>query len=302
MLIATSNPIEHIADHPWGPPWRVSWFGMDITLMSNSIAAMILTALLLAVVIVLVARRRRTVPAGSYNALEVLVVFVRDMIARPALHDQAYVFLPYLLTVFFFVLGLNIFGMIPVEPISKSLGGVVPWLAGKPIGGTATAVPTVCAGLAATTLLTILCCGLWRAAQQKRQRDRWPMFFCVLVSPWLWLKSLSPSIPGAVGEILPIPLAILELIGALAKCFALMIRLTANMFAGHVLLAVLMMFAMQAASNALEKHILFFGVSILCVLGGVAATILDILVACLQAYIFTFLTAMFLGLYVEPSH
>ena len=62
------------------------------------------------------------------------------------------------------------------------------------------------------------------------------------------------------------------------------------------------MFAMQALRSALEGDPLFFGVSILCVLGSVAVTILDLLVACLQAYILTFLTAMFLGLYVEPSH
>ena len=301
MLIASGNPIEHIADQPWAG-WQVRWGGMNVTLMSSGIAAMILTAVLLAAVVLPLARRRRAVPRGLYNALEALVAFVRNMIARPAMHDRADAYVPYLLTLFCFVLGLNLFGMIPLEPVTKWLGGSVGWLAGRPIGGTATSIPTVCAGLAATTLLTIVACGLWRAARRKHEHDHWPMWVCLGLSPLLWLKGLSPEIPGPVGDLLLVPLALLELIGAAAKCFALMIRLAANMLAGHVLLAVLMMFAMQTASSALQTHPLFFGVSILCVLGGVAATILDLLVACLQAYIFTFLTAMFLGLYVEPSH
>lgn len=128
------------------------------------------------------------------------------------------------------------------------------------------------------------------------------MWAALPASPILWLASLSPEIPGPVGKVLLGPLALLELVGAVAKCFALMIRLTANMFAGHVLLAVLMMFALRAVSNALEVRMLYLGVSAMCVLGSVGVTILDLLVSLLQAYIFTFLTAMFLGLYVEPSH
>ncbi len=93
-----------------------------------------------------------------------------------------------------------------------------------------------------------------------------------------------------------------ELVGAGAKGFALMIRRAANMIAGHVLLAVLMMFALGAVSNAIHVRMLYLGVSAMCVLGSVAVTVLDLLVSCLQAYIFNFLTAMFLGLYVEPSH
>jgi F0F1-type ATP synthase membrane subunit a len=62
-----------------------------------------------------------------------------------------------------------------------------------------------------------------------------------------------------------------------------------------------MTFTLQTAARALEAQALLFGVSILCILASVAVTILDLLVAGLQAYIFSFLTAMFLGLYAEPS-
>lgn len=301
MMLASGNPIEHVADQPW-PGCNVSLFGMNVTLMSSGIAVMILVALLLAVVLVVAAQRRRPVPTGVHNVLEAIVVFVRNMIAVPTLRDRADAFLPFLLTLFVFVLGLNLFGMVPIQPIVKWLVAQAGWPGGREIGGTATSIPAVCAGLASLTLLTIIGCGLWRAALRKHEKDNWSMPLALAASPMLWLGSLSPSIPGPVGKVLLVPLALLELIGAIAKCFALMIRLAANMMAGHILLAVLMMFVMRSASNALHSHPLFLGVSFLCVLGAVAATMIDLLVSGLQAYIFTFLTAMFLGLYVEPSH
>ena len=301
MILASDNPITHVSDVPWDG-CQVELFGMTVTLMSSCIAAMVLVALILMAVILPAARKPKQSPRGMQNLLEAIVVFVRDFIGRPALGDKTEMFLPYLATLFLFVLGMNLFGMVPLGPIFHWMGTVLPSLKGKPMGGTATSVPMVCAGLASLTLLTIVGCGLWRAAEHKHAKDKWPMWMALPASPMLWLVSLSPEIPGPVGKILLGPLALLELVGAVAKCFALMIRLTANMMAGHVLLAVLMMFAMQAVSNALQIRMLYFGVSAMCVLGSVGVTILDLLVSCLQAYIFTFLTAMFLGLYVEPSH
>lgn len=301
MIFASDNPINHVSDIAWRG-CKVEVLGLKFTLMSSCIAAMVLVAVILLAVILPGARKVRRVPRGMQNLLEAIVVFVRDFIGRPALHDKTEAFLPYLVTMFLFVLGMNLFGMIPLGPVFRWLATLVPWLEGRPIGGTATSVPMVCAGLASLTLLTIVACGLWHAARQKHEKDHWPMWAALPASPILWLASLSPEIPGPVGKVLLGPLALLELVGAVAKCFALMIRLTANMFAGHVLLAVLMMFALRAVSNALEVRMLYLGVSAMCVLGSVGVTILDLLVSLLQAYIFTFLTAMFLGLYVEPSH
>jgi len=301
ILASGDNPIMHVSDIAW-EGFNVEVFGMTVTLMSRSIAAMILVAVILMAVIIPAARKPRQSRKGMQNLLEAIVVFVRDFIGRPALHDKTATFLPYLVTLFLFVLGMNLFGMLPLSEISGWVGSVVPWMEGKPFGGTATSVPMVCAGLASLTLLTIIGCGLWRAAEHKHKKDHWPMWKALPASPLLWLVSLSPEIPGPVGKILLGPLALLEPVGAIAKCFALMIRLTANMMAGHVLLAVLMMFALNAVSSAIDVRPLYLGVSAMCVLGSVGVTILDLLVAGLQAYIFTFLTAMFLGLYVEPSH
>jgi len=147
---------------------------------------------------------------------------------------------------------------------------------------------------------------LWRAAR----KSPLPLAVALPLAPVLWFISLAPHIPGLLGKILAVPLAVLELVGVVAKCFALMIRLFANMVAGHIMLAVLMMFILQTLASAyetamdpaVENEIHFFYVAPICVIGSVMVDFMEMLVACLQAYIYTFLTAMFLGLYGEPSH
>jgi len=293
--------MEHMEDQPW-PGCRVEVFGVTVTWMSSAIASMLLVALFLSVFLVAFSRRRRRVPHGAGNVIEAIVVFVRDMIARPALHEKAYEYLPFLLTLFVFILGINLFGLVPLQPLTIWLGGHVSWLKGRPVGGAATSVPMVCAGLASLTLLAILASALWRTAARVHSERRWPVALCVAASPVLWFLSLAPNVPGLTGKILAVPLALLELVGAVVKCVALVIRLCANMFAGHLLLAVLIMFALSATSSALHRNAALWGVTLACVLGGALLSIIELLVAGLQAYIFTFLTAMFLGLYVEPDH
>ncbi|MGA2266363.1 MAG: F0F1 ATP synthase subunit A [Phycisphaerae bacterium] len=292
VLLAAANILESVADHPW-PGCQIHVFGMPVTLMSKGIAAMILAAGILLAVILPLSRRRQTVPRGPAGVLEVIVYFVRDMIARPALHDRAEPFLPLLLTFFTFILTVNLLGLLPLEALLKLVPGL------PPIGGVATSIPTVTGALAAIALGTIVFCGLKRQAGLFHHRYQAPMWLCVLISPLLWVASLRPAVPGLTGVILAVPLALLELVGVLAKCFALMIRLFANMLSGHVLLAVLMMFILQALQTQIVR---VFYVGPFCIAGSVAVEILELLIAGLQAYIFTFLTAIFLALYAESSH
>ncbi len=292
MLLAVANLAERISDHPWaGCQSRV--FGMTITWMSSGIAAMILAAAALVAVVIPLARRWRPIPSGGAGVLDVVVCFVRDMIARPALHDQADRFLPLLLTMFLFILTVNLMGILPLEAVS----GAIPHV--PAIGGVATAIPTVAGALAAVSLFTILRCGLSRQARLLRENRHWPTWAAAAASPAMWVASLTPRVPGRIGLLLAGPLAILELMGVLAKCAALMIRLFANMLSGHVLLAVLMMFVLQALETEIIR-VLFVGP--FCIAGSVVLEVLELLVAGLQAYIFTFLTATFLGLYAETSH
>lgn len=94
-------------------------------------------------------------------------------------------------------------------------------------------------------------------------------------------------------------IAVLEVVGLFAKSFALAIRLFANMVAGHILLAVLLSFiAMAGTAGA----VVGFAIAIPVVLGSVAITMLELFVAFLQAFIFTFLTSVFIGLAVNIHH
>ena len=163
----------------------------------------------------------------------------------------------------------------------------------------ATAIPTVCAALGSLALLAIVFSGLKRQAKRCHQERGWPICLCGMISPLLWMGSLSPDVPGWTGKVLLIPMVVLELIGVIAKCLALMIRLFANMLSGHVLLAVLLYFVILAL-EAQVVHVFYVGP--FCVAAGVIVDVMELLVSGLQAYIFTFLTAMFLGLYVEPKH
>ena len=83
---------DHLSDHPW-PGCQAQLWGQTVTWMSDGIATMALTAGVLVAVILILARRRQAVPHGAAGALEVVVVFVRDMIARPALKERAYRYL-----------------------------------------------------------------------------------------------------------------------------------------------------------------------------------------------------------------
>lgn len=289
--------LHHIADHPW-PGFNFHLFGMEVTWMSSAISAMLIAGALLLLVLLPMTRRWPAIPRGGRGFVELLVVFVRDIIARPALGDKkAYAFLPYLTTMFFFLLAMNLLGMVPLPATVKALG-----LRDYGIGGSATGVLTTCGGLAALTLLLILGMGWRTAALHTHHHRHWPLVVCIPLSPVLWVMSLAPKIPGPVGKILALPLALLELQGALIKCFVLMVRLFANMMAGHALLAVLTLFAVSTGENAIRQSLLYGGVTAVCVVGGAAVCLMELLVAVLQAYIFTFLTAVFFSLYVEPSH
>jgi F-type H+-transporting ATPase subunit a len=296
MTIASGSLMDHVNDHPW-PGCQVEVFGMKVTLMSSGIAQMILVAIAVAGLVLLAARRRSKVPSGGKNLLEAIVVFIRDMVARPALHDKADPFLPFLLTMFVFILGMNLSGLLPLYSLTPVLG--------VPMGTTPTGILTVCGGLAGISLVTIIGCGLIKTAGVYRVHNNWPMPVCIAMSPILWVWSLSPPIPGITGVIFRPFLALLELVGAVAKCFALVIRMFANMMAGHVLLAVMMMFIVQALGRWMGDW-MHGAVNVLpitvCIGASVLIDLMEMMVAVLQAYIFTFLTAIFLGLYVEPAH
>ena len=194
------------------------------------------------------------------NLLETFCVFIKDEVAVPAIGHDAHKFLPFLWTLFFFVLGCNLLGMIP-------------WM-GSPTGALATT-----GALALMTFAAVVVAGM---------REMGVVGF---------FKNLVPHMD------LPLPIAIallpmiflIEVLGLLIKHFVLAVRLLANMMAGHLVLAVIVAFIAAAWQSSA-----IWAVAPASILGATALSLLELFVAFLQAYIFTFLSALFIGSAVHP--
>lgn len=202
-------------------------------------------------------------PRGRFrNMLEAMLLYFRDNVARPCIggHD-ADKFVPFLWTIFFFVLACNLFGMIP-------------WM-GSPTGSLA-----VTGTLAFITFSVVIGSGMQKLG---------PVGFWKAQVPHM---DLSPGL-----KIVLIPLIfVIEILGLLIKHGVLAVRLLANMMAGHVVLAVILAFIAASAQYVL----IWIAVTFTSVLGATALSLLELFVAFLQAYIFTFLSALFIGMAVHP--
>jgi len=200
-------------------------------------------------------------PRGRlWNLLEVFVVYIRNDIARPAIgkHD-ADRFVPLLLSLFFFVLGCNLMGM-------------VPWM-GAPTGSWGATF-----GLACVTFGTVIVFGMIKFG---------PIGFVLNQIPLMDLP-LILAIP-----IKPLILAI-ELLGLCIKHAVLSVRLLANMVAGHVVLLAIMALAFSV-EGAMSPMWTWGITAVISVVGSTLISCLELFVAFLQAYIFTFLSALFIG-------
>jgi F-type H+-transporting ATPase subunit a len=271
------SPLEHIVQHPLierpadlGP---LTPNGV-ITIFSDQIAMIALAGVLLIAFVPIMVRRRRgkgdvdgLVPAGGANMLEAVCQYIRKEVAEPALHEHTDRFIKYIWSVFFFVLTVNILGLLPIPAVSS--------LFGLHLGGTATGNIWVTATLALITMAMMVINGLRIGGKS------YIAHFCP--GP-IWMAPL----------LVPV-----EIIGLIAKVFALAVRLFANMIAGHILLAVLLSFILAAGSVSAG---LGLGVAVPVVLGSAAISLLELFVAFLQAFIFTFLTTLFIGMSVVFHH
>ncbi len=200
-------------------------------------------------------------PRGRWwNMFEVMVVFIRDQVARPAIgrHDSDR-FLPFLWTMFFFILFLN-------------LVGLVPW------GGSPTGALGVTAALAVVTFAVVLGAGIAKYG---------------VVHFWTGLVPRM-DVPLVMKVPLWVMMFFLELLGLVVRHAILAVRLFANMFAGHLVLAVVVGFIAMTA-----PMLVWYGVAPASVLGAVALSLLELMVALIQAYVFTFLAALFIGMAVH---
>ncbi len=210
-------------------------------------------------------------PSGLGTAVETLVVFVRDELAEKNIgHGDGRKFTPLLCSFFFFILVAALLGLVPLPAYQDGH-----WSVG---GTTSTGNLSVTLALAVVSFL----------AQQYAGISKYGVVH--------HFAGIVP--PGLPGWLLPIMIPV-EIISMFTKPFALMIRLFANMLAGHMVITTLLLLIPLMAGVST-----FFGVAMIPVSLGLSLfiLILEILVAFIQAYIFTLLTAIFIGMYAHPAH
>jgi F-type H+-transporting ATPase subunit a len=244
-------------------PIHIGRFALDISPTRHVV--MLWIAALLCIITTLLALRahnRRTregkAPGGFGNGLEALVLYLRNEVVLPNVGPHGNGYVPFLLTLFFFILFANLLGLIPY-------------------GSTATGNISVTGTLAIVTFIVIELAGI--KAQGKA-------YINTIV---FWPHDMSLGMKLFISPILtPI-----ELIGKITKPFALAIRLFANMTAGHIVLLALISLVFTFGSWFLVP---------VPILMGVAISVLELFVAFLQAYIFTLLSSVFIGLIREGAH
>ena len=231
----------------------------DLSLTKN-VLSMLVGVILLLWIMTTAAKKYKTngsmkAPSGMQNALEAIIIFIRDEVARPNLGKRANKFLPLLLTIFFFIWINNLLGLLP--------GGA-----------------NFTGNIAVTCCLAIVAFIVMMVNSNKH-------FWSHLLNP--------PDVPFLV----KILLIIIELLSLLIKPVALMIRLFANMLAGHIV--ILSVISMIFIFGALNK---FVGIGFVPVslAFSIFMFMLELLVAAIQAFIFANLTAVFIGQAVEEGH
>lgn len=227
--------------------------------LTRNVVQMLLALTLLTWILLAVARRYsrdggNKAPRGMQNLIEVMVQFVADEIARPNLGHKYRKYMPYMLTVFFFILINNIVGLVP---------------------GSA----NVTGNIAFTLVLGLI------------------SFVVILFSSnrHYWGHIFNPPVPGFVKPIM-VPV---EFLGIFTKPIALIVRLFANMIAGHIIIICLISLIFIFGNLS---HIAGWGFTPISIGFTVFIYFIEILVAFLQAYIFTNLTAVFIGQAFEGSH
>ena len=238
---------------------EASFYDLSIT---KNVAAMFFAVFILLWIMLSIAGRYKKnalrSPKGIQSLLEPIIVFLRDEVIKPSIGPKYQKFLPYLLTLFFFIFVINLSGLLPFFPGGANVTGNV----------------------AVTMVLAIFTFVITTVNGNKGY----------------WKHIVLP--PGVPMWLLPMMIPI-EIIGMLNKPIVLMIRLFANMLAGHIIilgfLSLIFIFGEMNAGVG-------FGVSIVSVAFSVFMFMLELLVAFLQAYVFTLLSSLYFGMAVEEHH
>lgn len=305
LLLAAADPTEHAVAHRLHEHWLLrmpfSLFGKDVPALNvkdghydfyitNHLMMSAVVAVLLVLVAIYAASRisvRRGKGLDRFQTkgriaqlFETICAFIRDEVAAPNLRELTDKYIYYIWTVFFFILFANVLGVIPIGYILQLITGdshFSHW------GGSATGNLSLTMGLALLSLIAIIHIGITETG---------PKAFFNHFNPIGWEDK----------KMLPISLMlyVLEWFSLFVKCFVLAMRLFGTMMAGHLVLAAFvgLIFAARTAVGDGAA----FAVSVPVVLVGTALTLLELFICFLQAFIFTFLTVLFISATAVHEH
>lgn len=253
---------ELTADTPY-PIDHVCKYDVSIT---KNVCALLVSIILLCWIFLSVAKKYKDgplkAPKGMQSLLEPLILFIRDDVAIPSIGEEKYQkYFPYLLTLFFFILVNNLMGLVPIFPGGANLTG----------------------NIAVTAVLAIITFFITNISGSKHY---WKDIFNAPGVPW-WLKFPIPLMP------------LVEFIGVFTKPFVLMIRLFANITAGHIIVLgfIGLIFIFGTMSPAIG-----YAVSPVSIFFYLFMGLLELLVAFIQAFVFTLLSAIYIGMAIEEPH
>ncbi|MBR4787911.1 MAG: F0F1 ATP synthase subunit A [Bacteroidales bacterium] len=235
---------------------HVCKFNVSIT---KNVCALFISLILIAWIFLSVAKQYKQrpdqAPRGMQALVEPVIVFLQDEVINPSLGKHADKYAPYLLTLFFFILLNNLMGLIPIFPGGANLTG----------------------NIAVTGILALITFFITTFSAGK---EYWVDIFNTPGVPW-WLKLPAPIMP------------FVELIGIFTKPFVLMVRLFANITAGHIIvlgfISLIFIFGQMAPA-------LGYGVSVVSIFFYIFMGCLELLVAFIQAFVFTLLSAIYIGM------
>lgn len=277
FMLAAANPADHVYNHPFIIGESGIWW------WSAHHGNLVLSLIIILLVGRWFAKQVQTGPASEGSAayvtkngfahmLEVICVYLREEIARPLLGDRTNKLMPFLWTIFWFILVNNLLGMVPLLDLMHLLNPEWKKAHAAPIGGTATQNVWVTGILAVVAMV----------------------FFNLVAIRHLGIGGFFKHMTAGAPFPASIIVFLLEFIGQFAiKPFALALRLAANMTGGHILLATVIFFSGMVASQGLFIRA---PVTLISVLGGFAIFLLEVFVAFMQAFIFMFLVTVFIAL------
>lgn len=237
---------------------------LDLSITKNALAIMINSLIVVWLILSLAGwyrkgeknglTGRQGAPKGIRGCVEMVIEYVHDEVIVPCVGEEYRRYAPWLLTLFFFILVSNLMGLIPIFPAGANVTGNI----------------AITFTLAVCTFVVVNVSG---------SREYWREILWPEVPTWL--KAPIPLMP------------LIELIGIFTKPFALMIRLFANIFAGHAVILALVGVIFVTVSMGPTINT---GMSVLAVVFGIFMLFLELLVAFIQAYVFTLLSAVFVGM------